>query len=190
MKLIVGLGNPGKTYIGTRHNVGFRLLDKMVEHVQNSHLPFETHTWSTSKKGQLEYIWLEGNGKKVELMKPLTMMNNSGKAVAYVRRKHPELLLENVFVCHDDLDILLGKHKIQFGKGPRQHNGLASIYERLGSKDFWHVRIGIERRIEREGRKVHGEAYVLQRFAPEEGSLIERTVQEVAGALLARLIGS
>ena len=211
MKLIVGLGNPGRKFEGTRHNVGFMALDVLVERIQsekfkfpsnsagrqNYNLKLKTDTWRESKKGQLEYIWLEVNGEEVEFIKPLTMMNNSGKAVAYVKKKHPERSLDNVYVVHDDLDISLGRYKIQFGKGPRQHKGLESLYERLGSKEFWHVRLGIENRSVSGGKMISGEPsfakategkeYVLQRFTKNEQEVIDRTIQEVVGELHRRL---
>ena len=172
MKFIVGLGNPGKKYEGTRHNVGFMVLDRLIG----------TGEWRESKKGKLVYRWARFDGKEVELVKPLTFMNKSGEAVAYVKRKHPDMDFNDLYVVHDDLDIVLSKFKLQKGRGPREHNGLQSIYERLGGRDFWHVRVGIENR-SGEDKKIPGEAYVLQKFTDVE----KETIEKAAGRVVIRL---
>ena len=169
MKLVIGLGNPERKYSNTRHNVGFMVVDRLVGDQQ----------WKESKGGKLLYTWIKVDGKKVELIKPTTFMNLSGRAVFYAKRKHPELELEDMFVVHDDLDIPLGKYKIQLGKGPRQHGGLTSIYQSIGSNQFWHVRIGIENRVQ----EISGEEYVLQRFTREEREVVDRVIEEVVEEL-------
>lgn len=200
MKLIVGLGNPGKKYVGTRHNVGFMVVEKLAG----------DRRWNESKKGELLYSWIEANRKRLELIKPTTFMNRSGFSLAYAKRKHPGLKLADIYVVHDDLDIPLGKYKIQRSHGPRQHNGLQSIYEQLGSKEFWHVKVGIENRF-REARstkfearnndqisniqnskqtsktRIPGEEYVLQRFSDEEREVVDRAVKKVIKDLHQRL---
>lgn len=137
MKLIIGLGNPGEKYKKTRHNAGFMVIDSM------------------DKK----------SSSKLILAKPRTFMNESGKAVKEMVKKYavktPDLLL-----IHDDLDISFGSFKLQFGKGPHQHNGVASIEDCLGSKEFWRLRVGIDNR--QIGSKQAGEDYVLGKFATEE----------------------
>ncbi len=133
MKLVVGLGNPGKRYKNTRHNIGFMVVNSIAGEIN----------WVESKKGKLHYFWKSDN---LEYIKPQAYMNKSGESVLAVTKKHQNLKKENIFVIHDDLDIKLGEYKIQFGKGPKDHNGLVSIYEKLGTKKFWHVRVGIENR--------------------------------------------
>lgn len=132
MKLIVGLGNPGKKYERTRHNVGWTALDMLAEE----------NTWATSTKAQAEYLKKEISGKQVELLKPNTFMNNSGLAVAYAVKKHA-LPLSSVIVIHDDKDIPLGETRVQRGRGAAGHNGVQSIVDHLGSNDFWRIRIGV-----------------------------------------------
>lgn len=110
----------------------------------------------------------------VALFKPSTFMNKSGVAVKKLQVRN----LQDLYVVHDDLDIELGKFKISFGKGPKVHNGLNSIYEQLGTKDFWHVRIGIDNRAA-IGFKGTGEDYVLQNFRPEEREIIKNICQEL-----------
>ena len=183
MKLVVGLGNPGKKYEGTRHNEGFSCVDMLA-------VRLHCDPWQKSKQGRLFFALGEVNGERVELVKPFTFMNASGEALVYVFKKHQNLRLDDLFVVHDDLDILLGKYKIQFGKGPRQHNGLHSIYERFGSKQFWHVRIGIENRItnlENRRQKLSGVEYVLERFSSEELVALEAVMKNVLDELIQRL---
>ena len=149
MKLIVGLGNPGEKYKNNRHNVGFMVVDRLME------------------------LNLAG----VVLAKPQTFMNKSGIAVKKLTKRYP-LPPNALYVIHDDLDIELGKYKISLGKGPKVHNGLRSIYEQLGTKDFWHVRIGIDNRL-KTGFKGTGEEYVLENFRPEEKKIINKICQEI-----------
>lgn len=154
MKLIVGLGNPGNKYKNNRHNVGFMVADELAK----LNLP------------------------DVVLFKPQKFMNRSGVAVKNCLKKYmgkrEEPILRFLFVVHDDLDIELGKFKISFGKGPKVHNGLRSIYEQLGTKDFWHVRVGIDNRAA-TGFRGTGEEYVLENFRPEERKVIKNICQEL-----------
>lgn len=175
MKLIVGLGNPGKKYKKTRHNAGFMVIDKLAQELG-------AENWKFSNKGNLLYCWHDGQEDKNELIKPQTFMNHSGDALFYVRRKHSDLKMDDIYVCFDDLDLALGEYKIQLGKGPKDHNGLISIYEKLGIKDFWHVRVGVDNRdskIERSRSKLSGKEYVLTSFVNEELAIVEDVVSKV-----------
>lgn len=167
MKFIVGLGNPGQKYLHTRHNIGFKVLDQLAG----------GQKWHQSQRGQLEYLWLEKDGAKIELIKPQTFMNQSGVALSYVKRKHPQLTGQNLMVIHDDLDLEVGQYKIQFGTGPQQHNGLSSIYEQLGTDQFWHVRIGIDGR--HGDRSIPADEYVLSSFSPSEKQLVDSAIDKV-----------
>jgi PTH1 family peptidyl-tRNA hydrolase len=149
MKLIVGLGNPGEKYKNTRHNAGFLLVDEL----EKLNLP------------------------DTILFKPQKFMNRSGVGVKKLVKKYP-LDRNELFVAHDDLDIPLGKFKITKGRGPKVHNGLKSVYEQLGTKDFWHVRIGIDNRLV-TGFSGTGEDYVLQSWRPEERDVIERVIKAI-----------
>lgn len=179
MKLFAGLGNPGNRYEKTRHNVGFLFVEKLQED-----LGFPS--WSESKKAMALYSSSILEGEKIELLKPQTFMNDSGIAVKYARDKH-KIKSENIFIVFDDLDISLGEYKIQKGKGPKDHNGLLSVYEKLGTKDFWHVRIGVENRrmgVNNGERRIPGEDYVLMNFGEEEYSQINKVVENVCSELL------
>ncbi len=113
---------------------------------------------------------------KILIAKPQTFMNRSGEAVSKIVNFY-HIPLENVYIAHDDLDIPLGSFKVQKGTGPKLHNGLASIEEKLGTVDFWRIRIGVDNR---EGnRSLSGEAYVLQDFTDEE----MKTVQTMLASL-------
>ncbi len=144
MKLIVGLGNPGVKYQNNRHNVGFMFVDYLTNEL--------------GKSDQLDK-------SKIKLFKPKTFMNPSGVDVNKVIGKW-KLDIENLIVVHDDLDIPLGKFKIQKATGPLLHGGLTSIEQHLGANDFWRVRIGVDNR--KPENWVDGETYVLQDFTSEE----------------------
>ncbi|MDO8626262.1 MAG: aminoacyl-tRNA hydrolase [Candidatus Magasanikbacteria bacterium] len=132
MKLIVALGNPGKNYARTRHNVGWLFLDWL----------FPKAKWQASAKAKAEYLKTEINGQRAEIIKPQTFMNNSGIAVAYAANKNG-VKLNDIIVIHDDKDISLGATRVQQNRGAGGHNGVASIIEKLGSKNFTRIRIGI-----------------------------------------------
>ena len=168
MKLVVGLGNPGGKYVGTRHNVGFLVVEELAATLQNSKFKINE-----------KYMSLVFQVDDVLLAKPQTFMNRSGVAVGKLVRFY-KVSKSNLYVVHDDLDIPLGKYKIQFGKGPKVHQGLQSIYRELGSEGFWHIRIGIEHRAKgMEEQRTTGEAYVLQRFTEEEQALIQQVTDQV-----------
>jgi len=149
MKLIIGLGNPGLMYTQNRHNVGYMLIDALQEHP----LP-----------------------KNIVAQKTGVFMNSSGPAVSSLYTKY-NIQNTDLYVVHDDLDIPLGSFKIQFAVGPKDHNGLSSIYQSLGTKDFWHVRIGIENRSPES--RTPGETYVLENFIHEEYRLIIDTFRKI-----------
>ena len=176
MKIIVGLGNPGDKYLHTRHNIGFKVVDQMAEDQE----------WRCSKKGKLEYLWLDKSEKKIELVKPQAFMNKSGLVLAYIKKKHPQLTGENLFAIHDDLDLEVGKFKLQFGKGPKQHNGLISINQHLGTDQFWHVRIVVDGR--KGDRSIPADKYVLSSFSPDERVLIEQVINRAIEELNQHLI--
>jgi PTH1 family peptidyl-tRNA hydrolase len=184
-KLIAGLGNPGKKYARNRHNVGFIALDAMITH----NLKFKTQNFSStfriSKKFQAEVAQIEN----MFLLKPQAFMNRSGEVVRRVKDFY-EVGLDDVWIIHDDLDIELGKYKIQKAKGPKQHNGVESVERVLGSNDFWRVRIGVENRIgtTTEGnQRIPGDKYVLSDFTGEESLIMEEVISTVIRDLLERV---
>ncbi len=134
--LIVGLGNPGAQYCLNRHNVGFQVIDKL------------SGSWgavgSFVEKWQAFSSSLSFCGKKVHLIKPVTYMNLSGKAVVQYFRFY-KILPDQLLVIHDDLDMNPGRLKLVKGGGAGGHNGIKSLVECLGSNDFYRLKIGIGR---------------------------------------------
>lgn len=175
MKLIVGLGNPGEKYEKNRHNVGFVVVDELGVKLKADKFEF-------SKKFNSEIY----QTKEYILAKPQTFMNQSGKAVAALINFY-KIPLTDVYIIHDDLDIDLGKYKIQHGKGPQVHNGLRSVEAELGSDQFWNVRIGVENRSVRGNSGVPGMVYSLQDFRVEEQKIVAETLVIVVEDLLTRL---
>jgi PTH1 family peptidyl-tRNA hydrolase len=152
MKLIIGLGNPGAAYSGTRHNIGHMVVDKL----QTMKIPGTV------------------------IKKTGVFMNESGSFVKKMTDQY-KINLSNLYIIHDDLDIPLGEYKIQFARGPKDHNGLNSIDENLGTDEYWHVRIGVD---SREGDfRPMGEEYVLQNFPDDEKVIIDKTIKEVCKKL-------
>lgn len=159
MKLIIGLGNPGTEYEKTRHNVGFLALDYLHEQGDFSN-------WKKDKRANA-LIAESGTGdNKVILAKPQTFMNESGTAVQslVVSRK---LSVDDVTIIHDDIDIAFGTVKKHVGKGSAGHNGIKSIIEHLGTKDFTRIRIGVlPTNIDKS--HIDTKAFVLKNFSKEE----------------------
>jgi PTH1 family peptidyl-tRNA hydrolase len=161
MKCIVGLGNPGKDYEATRHNVGCMVVDALRES-----LPIEPRF---SVQAKFNALFVQQG--EVVLLKPQTYMNLSGKAVASVLNYFKLDPATDLLVVHDDLDIAFGEHKLQFATGPKMHNGVASVEQHLGTKDFWRLRVGIDAPSRTPNNiKIPGEAYVLQSFSIDERS--------------------
>ncbi|MGZ4971031.1 MAG: aminoacyl-tRNA hydrolase [Methylobacter sp.] len=136
IKLIVGLGNPGRQYEKTRHNAGFLFLDRLVSDSNGA--------WVNESRfdGQLAEIGVAGS--KLLLLKPGTFMNRSGQAVGKVARYY-KLAPDEVLVVHDELDFEPGVVKLKKDGGHAGHNGLRDIIAHLGTKEFYRLRIGIGR---------------------------------------------
>jgi PTH1 family peptidyl-tRNA hydrolase len=133
--LIVGLGNPGPTYSGNRHNVGFMVLDELAQRVGGK---FKAH------KGRADVVEGRLAGEPVVLAKPKSYMNESGGPVAAVRSFF-KVPIERLIVVHDELDIPYGTLRLKRGGGDNGHNGLRSLTRSLGSREYLRVRVGIGR---------------------------------------------
>lgn len=155
MKVIAGLGNPGKQYEKTRHNVGFMLSQFLAKKLSSD------SSFVKSEKFAANICEINGETEKYFVIEPQNYMNTSGESISKVTNFY-KVLPENVVVTHDDLDIPFGKFKVQKGTGPKQHNGISSIEEHLGTKSFWRIRIGVENRSPEN--YISGEAYVLNDF--------------------------
>jgi PTH1 family peptidyl-tRNA hydrolase len=171
MKLIVGLGNPGDKYFQTRHNVGFMVIDQLLKSLNV--------TSQYNEKLDSMIGLSSGN----IFAKPDTYMNSSGVAVSKLMQEY-KTPLSDLWVIHDDLDITLGKYKIQESVGPRVHGGITSIEKTVG-KDFNRVRVGVDNRKE----NIAGEVYVLQKFTPDElliiNSVVDETIMRLKELILA-----
>jgi PTH1 family peptidyl-tRNA hydrolase len=169
--LIVGLGNPGRKYRKTRHNVGFLMLDYFVK----------TRFWKKDKKGNYLFLRKKLGQKEITFVKPLTCMNKSGEAVEYIFKKN-KLSPEELVVIHDDLDLRLGTIKISKGIGSAGHKGIRSIIDKLKTKDFIRLRIGIGPLNESKL-----DDFVLQRFNKQEQETLQG-IKKRAGQALQTLI--
>lgn len=166
MKIVAGLGNPGEKYLTTRHNFGFLAVDQIAGSLSQS-------LGDTKFSSECATVTL--CGEKSLLLKPQTFMNLSGKSVApaavFFKVPHQDIL-----VIHDDLDLPLGRIRFARGGTPAGHNGLKSIIEHLGSKDFCRLKLGI-------GRPVHpGQEvvdFVLQRFTKDEMKIVDAVLSHV-----------
>jgi PTH1 family peptidyl-tRNA hydrolase len=162
MRLVVGLGNPGRRYRGTRHNLGWEVLDRLAA----SHgISIDTEDgYAEVGRGVIA-------GRRVLLARPQTYVNASGVAVADLRRRH-RVPLEHLVVIVDDLDLALGAVRVRERGSHGGHNGLRSIIEVLGTSEFPRIRIGIGR----PPLGVDPAEYVLERPTPEERALLDLAV--------------
>ncbi len=160
MKLIVGLGNPGKNYEKTRHNVGFMVLD----HYLNGE--------KYEKKFNGEYIEKNINGEKVIFLKPLSYMNLSGDVVVKFKNYY-KIELKDILIIHDDLDLNLGVAKIKYSSSSGGNNGIKSIIDRLNSKDFGQYKIGIA-----NYNFLDAKDYVLGKFYKSEEEILNKKIDE------------
>jgi PTH1 family peptidyl-tRNA hydrolase len=175
MKLIVGLGNPGKTYAHNRHNIGFRCLNYFAR----LHSIRFDHRQCRAKVGTGEV-----RGEKLLLAKPRTFVNLSGNPVACLVRKH-NIPLSDLLIIYDDLDLPLGKIRLRQNGSSGGHKGMNSIISALGSEDFPRIRVGIGRP-QAEEQSINEDAivnYVLSDFSPQEEATIKPVIVKVAEAI-------
>lgn len=168
MKIIVGLGNPGKEYKNTRHNVGYMVLEELA-----SRYPLE------KQESKFDAIigHIKINGEKVLLVKPLTFMNLSGKSVQPLMHWY-KLELADLMVVYDDMDLPLGTIRVRAKGGNGGHNGMKSISSRLATQEFARVRLGISRPADWEAVD-----WVLGRFSAAEQEQSLQAVKRAADAL-------
>ena len=168
--MIVGLGNPGREYARTRHNVGFELIDRLAVLLGADGLRLQSQALvTTARRGDT----------KVLLVKPQTYMNLSGKAVNGLAAFY-KLPLESLLVAHDDLDLPFGALRLRPGGGPGGQKGVKSTIENLGSQDFCRLRLGIGR----PPGRMDPAAYVLQKFSGAEQAELGPVLDRAAEAAL------
>jgi len=172
MKLIIGLGNPGKKYEKNWHNLGFMVLDLLAENLS-------AEKFKTNKKFEALISQTEIEKQKIILAKPLTFMNLSGQSVkklmAFYKLKNTDLI-----VVHDDLDLPIGKIRIVKNSSDGGHNGIKSIIEELGNKDFMRLKIGIA---SETLKTIPPPDYVLTNIQPKEEKLINGTLKTATEAI-------
>ncbi|MFC2056604.1 aminoacyl-tRNA hydrolase [Chloroflexota bacterium] len=181
MKLIVGLGNPGRKYEKSRHNLGFMCLNYFA---RTQGIRFD------KKQGRARIGSGEVGGSKMVVARPQTYMNRSGQAVSRLVKKY-KVNLDSLLVIHDDLDLPLGKIRIRQGGGSAGHKGINSVAVELGSQDFARLRVGIGRPAVVEGSSETTEAdtvvYVLSDFTSEEKGTVTQVIPVVSEAILCLL---
>ena len=174
--IVVGLGNPGRQYEGTRHNIGWRALDAAAE-------AWGGKIVKSKHKALTDTVTV--NGKKVLLMKPQTFMNASGEAVGDAAKFY-KVAPQNVIVLSDDIALAPGVLRIRKTGSAGGHNGLKSIIAHLGSQDFLRLRIGV-------GEKPHPEYdladWVLGKFSPADNKAIDERMADIVAALELMLAG-
>ncbi|MCX7990880.1 MAG: aminoacyl-tRNA hydrolase [Proteobacteria bacterium] len=168
--LIVGLGNPGKKYEKTRHNLGFNVVDLLAERLKQSFQEKENYLISAG----------EINNFPLYLLKPLTFMNRSGLAVKNFIKYKNDINERNIFVVYDDLDLPVGKIRLKWNGGSGGHRGVNSIIENLATKNFYHLKIGIDK----PPLKELVESYVLGNFSKQEYEFIEVAKERAVECLL------
>jgi len=171
MNLIVGLGNPGREYAGTRHNVGFRC----VTYFAKLHGISFDHQQCKAKVGTGK-----ADGITVVLAKPRTFMNASGESVHLLAHKF-KVTSQSILIVHDDIDLPLGKIRIRERGSSGGHKGIQSIIDGIGSQDFPRIRIGVGRPQNEGDEEVVD--HVLGDFSPQERRMIDETVPRVSEAI-------
>ena len=184
MKLIVGLGNPGREYVATRHNIGFEVLDTFASKLGwIGSSPGEFERMAKTKFESLVYdgtLSLTGGGsEKVLLLKPMTYMNLSGRSVQAAMAFY-QLTPPDIMIVLDDLALPCGKLRIRPGGSDGGHNGLKDIQRAIGTPQYPRLRIGIDP----PPPRVPGRDYVLGRFSEEQRKLVNPALNRAAGALV------
>ena len=184
MKIIAGLGNPGKKYARTRHNIGFIIVDQMAAD--------QNLSWQESKDWNL----LMAKGTGYILIKPLTFMNDSGLAIRKIMDYYDLLperidastdISDSLIVIHDELDVKLGEYKIATSSNSAGHNGIKSIIEHLGTKNFSRYRVGIATpELDKYRKSIFGNRahkFVLNNFHQSEEATLKEVTQKIIDQL-------
>jgi len=168
--LLIGLGNPGREYRDNRHNLGFMVIDRLIVRLNARGMKVQSKAIVTSATYE---------ERKLILAKPQTYMNLSGQSAQGLLNFY-KIPVENMLIAHDDLDIPFGTIRIRPGGGPGGQKGMASTIERLGTKEFPRLRLGIGR----PPGRMDPSAYVLQDFSRDEMKILSEIVDRAAEAAL------
>ena len=164
--LIVGLGNPDNKFLNTRHNIGFWFIDSLVDSLR---VNFNDNL----KKGFCDTDY-QSDGVDIKLLKPMTFINDSGTPLKnFIKNKN--IAPSEIIVAYDDLDLAAGKIRLKFSGGSGGHNGIKDIIEKIGTKDFWRLKIGI-------GKPTHKDdviSYVLGKPSPDDKKQILKGIENI-----------
>jgi len=169
IRLVVGLGNPGRDYATTRHNAGFWLVDALAGELRATLAPESRFAGALARVGELR------------LLKPSTYMNESGRSVGAVARFFG-IAPEEILVVHDELDLKSGEAKMKLGGGVAGHNGLKDIRAVLGTPEFWRLRLGIGHPRDSETPQQQVVDYVLKPPRPEERDALRAAIDRALAA--------
>jgi len=170
MKLIVGLGNPGKQYVKTRHNVGFMALDELSSKLKDTN-------WINDKRFNAEIVKADMGNNKAIIVKPMTFVNESGRAVKAVSEYY-NIYSSDIIVISDDINLSVGDVRVRIGGSDGGHNGLKSIIANL-SEDFWRIRVGVG-----INENEPSEKYVLKHLSSTEVKEFDDIIDKVADYLV------
>lgn len=166
MKIIAGLGNPGEKYKGTRHNVGFMVVEQLAKD--------KGEKFERSKNNSL-YTEIRVGEEKIFLIKPLNYMNRSGEAIA-LWKEYYKISNKDILIIYDDMDLKLGDLKIKPKGSAAGHRGMDSIINLLGTQEIPRMKVGIGK----PGLEVESSSYVLQKFDTKELEVINTTIEKAA----------
>ena len=163
MKLIVGLGNPGKEYENTRHNVGFMVIDELLNKLGNPNL---------KEKFNGLFCECDINGNKFILLKPQSYINLSGEVISkYIN--YFDIKIEDIIIINDDMDLDLGRYRLKPSGSSAGHNGLKNIEQNLKTDEYKRLKIGIS-----INKNIEARDYVLGKFSKEEMSIINEVIKK------------
>jgi PTH1 family peptidyl-tRNA hydrolase len=176
IRLLVGLGNPGPEYEGTRHNAGFWFVDAVARQMKAPLSPQRSYFGLAAR--------VQTSDGPLWLLEPMTFMNLSGKSVCALARFF-KIAPEEILVAHDELDLLPGQVRLKLGGSHAGHNGLKDIHAQLGSPDYWRLRLGIGH----PGVKAEVVDYVLRQPSAEHREAIHKSIAQSLDALPLMLAG-
>lgn len=178
MKLVVGLGNPGREYEDTRHNLGFKTVEALVAD--------QGAQWQLKKRWKADVAEFSLGDEKILVIKPQTFMNRSGEAVQAARGFFKKVSVDNIIVVYDDADLGFGDIRIKQGGSSAGHRGIDSITNQLGNGNYHRVRVGIGRP---EHKDLPLDKWVLQKFSEREAKELPELTQKAATTILKLLNG-
>ncbi|MFH1631876.1 MAG: aminoacyl-tRNA hydrolase [bacterium] len=170
-KLIIGLGNPGRKYNSTRHNLGFMVLDNLAKKLEGA--------WKEDERALADVCELNVDGAKIVLAKPMTYMNKSGEAVDSLVRRF-KIGSGDVWVAHDDVDLPFGRLRVRLEGSAGGHKGVQSVIDKIGAEDFVRLKVGVGATPE----KMALEDWVLSKFTKKELAVLEELIELVVDKIL------